>query len=78
MESPEYRKMSRTKLFEILIKQSNPNARKSVVVDVESEDEVDEAYDKITRENLPLKKWMSLWKANNYSRTDPKFRKHKR
>ena len=56
----------------------NPDAGKSVVVDVDSEDEFDETLDEIRRENLPLKKRMWLWKVDDYSRTDPEFHKHKR
>ena len=49
----------------------NPDAGKSVVEDVDSEDEIDE----IKREHLPLKKKMWLQKADNYSRIDPEFQK---
>ena len=67
MERPEYKWMARTKLLEILMQSLNPNAGKSVVVDVDSEDEFDETLDEIRRENLPLKKRMWLWKADDYS-----------
>ena len=56
MQDPAYKKMSRTKLLEILIMQPNVDAEKSVVIDVKSDDEIDETYDAIARENLPLKK----------------------
>ena len=65
MESPEYRKMSQTQLLEILMSRQNPEAEKSIIVGVKSDDEVDETYDEIRRENLPLKKQMWLWKAND-------------
>ena len=78
MQDPTYRKMSRTKLLEILMKQPNIDTGKSIVVDVESDDEIDETYDVIARENLLLKKRMFLWKVSDYSRTDPEFKKVKR
>ena len=54
-----------------------PDAGKSVVVDADSEDEFDEALDKIHRENLPLKKRRWYWKVDDYSRIDTEFQKHK-
>ena len=78
MQDPAYKKMSRMKLLEILMKQPNANAGKSIVINVKSNDEINEAYDTIARENLPLKKQMFLWKVDDYRRTDPEFRKVKR
>ena len=75
---PEYRRIARTKLLEILMQSPNPDTRKSVTVDVDSEDEFDETLDEIRGENLPLKERMWYWKVDDYNRTDAKFQKHKR
>ena len=53
----------------------NPDAGKDVVVDIDSEDEFQEELDNLNKDNLPLKKKMFLWKADNYQRTDPEFQK---
>ena len=59
--------MSRKALLEILMKEKNPHASKSVVVDVESDsEEVDETFDFLRQEHLPLRKRMFLWKADVY------------
>ena len=61
MQDPTYKKISRKDLLEILMRQPTPDARKSIVVDVESDtDEIDEAYDSIRKESLPLQKRMFL------------------
>lgn len=53
----KYKNMSRKDLLEILIKEPNPNAGKSIVVDVESKtNEIDEAYDSLKRDELPFQK----------------------
>ena len=74
-ESPENRRMSRTKLLEILMEKPKPDAGKDVVVDIDSKDEFQEALDDLNKDKLPLKKKMFLWKADNYYRTAPKFQK---
>ena len=51
----------------------NPDAGKTIVVDIDSEDEFDEAINKINKKDLPLKKHMSLWKVDDYNRTDAKL-----
>ena len=67
--------MSRTKLLEILMEKPNPDAGKDIVVDIDSEDEFQEALDDLNKDRLPLKKKMFLWKTYNYQRTDPEFQK---
>ena len=52
MQSSEFKKMSRMKLLEILMRRLNPDIGKSVVIDVESDDEIDETYDAMAKENL--------------------------
>ena len=46
-ERPEYRRMARAKLMEILNERRNPDVGKSVVVDIFSDDEFDEVHDEI-------------------------------
>ena len=59
--------MSRKALLEILMKQENPDSRKSVVVDVEYDSEdIDETFNSLKQEELPLRKRMFLWKADIY------------
>ena len=52
MQNPKYKKMSRKNIFEILMKELNPNAGESIEVDIKSDiDEIDEAYDSIRKES---------------------------
>ena len=53
-ECKENRRKSRTKLLEILMDRPNPDAGKTIVVDIDSEDEFDEAVNELRREELPL------------------------
>ena len=62
-ECKENRRKSRTKLLEILMDRPNPDAGKTIVVDIDSEDEFDEAINEINKKDLPLKKCMWLWKV---------------
>ena len=55
----------------------NPDAEKAIIVDIDSEDEFDEALNELIKEELPLKKGMWLWKTDDYSRIDPEFQKHR-
>ena len=55
----------------------NPNAGKTIVVDIDSEDEFDEALNELRKEDLPLKKKMWLWKVDDYNRSDAEFQKSK-
>ena len=71
----ENRRKSRTKLLQILMERSKPDASKGIIVDIDSEDEFQEALDDIKKEHLPLKKKIFLWKADNYQRTDLEFQK---
>ena len=59
-ESSEYRRMARTKLLAILMEKPNPDAGKDVMVDIDSEDEFQEALDDLNKDQLPLKKKMFL------------------
>ena len=59
-ECKENRRKSRTKVLEILMDRPNPDVGKTIVVDIDSEDEFDEAIDEINKEDLPLKKRMWL------------------
>ena len=56
----------------------NPDTSKTIVVDIDFEDEIDEALNELKKEELPLKKRIWLRKVDNYSRTDSEFQKHKR
>ena len=58
-ERPEYKRIARNRLLNILMERPNPDAGKGVVVDINSEDEFDETLDEIRKENLPLKK--KIW-----------------
>ena len=68
LEHPENRRKARTKLLEILIEKPNPDAGKTIVVDIDSEDEFDEALNELKRDELRLKKRIWLKKVNDYSR----------
>ena len=53
--------MPRKALLEILMKETNPNAKKTILVDVKSDsEEIDETYDSIKKGQLPLEKRMFL------------------
>ena len=56
----------------------NPNIGKTIVVDIDSEDEFDETLNELKRDELPLKKRIWLKKVDDYSRSDKEFQKHKR
>ena len=74
-QDPKYKKMSRKALLEVLMKEKNPYAQKSIIVDVESDSkEIDETYDAIRKDQLPVRKRMFLWKTNKYT-NDQEFNK---
>ena len=76
-QDPKYKHITRKALLEILMEEPNPDAIKDIVIDVESEiDEIDETYDAIKHNQLPLRKRMFLWKINRYM-NDPEDRKPK-
>ena len=52
------------------MKQENPDSGKSVVVDVESVEEINETFNPLKQEQLPLRKRMFLLKTNVYE-NDP-------
>ena len=60
------------------MKQLNSDARKSIIIDIESDiEEIDEAYNSLGIEQLPLWKRMFLWKADVYTEFNkPKTRTH--
>ena len=76
-ECKENRRKSRTKLIEILMDRRNPDAGKTIVVDIDSEDEFDEALNKLKKKELPLKKRIWFWKVDDYSQSDSEFQKNK-
>ena len=57
-ECKENRRKSRTKLLEILMDRPNLDAGKTIVVDIDSEDEFDEVLNELNKQDLPLKKRM--------------------
>ena len=49
----------------ILMKQPNPDAGKGIVVNVKSDsEEIDETYDSLRKDKLPLRKRLLLWKTD--------------
>ena len=76
-ECKENRRKSRIKLLEILMDRPNLDAGKTIVVDIDSEDEFDEVLNELNKEDLPLKKRMWLWKTDDYSQTDAELNKSK-
>ena len=59
--------MSCKALLEILMRATNPDADKSVVVDIEFDsEEIDETFDEIRKDQLPLRKRIFSWKADRY------------
>ena len=65
---PENRRKAWTKLLEILMERPNPDAGKTIVIDIDSEDEFDETLDEIRKEDLPQKKKIWLWRKDDYSK----------
>ena len=59
------------------MKHANPETGKSVVVDIESNiEEINETYNALRKEELPLGNRIFLWKANVY-KIDPMLNKPK-
>ena len=57
-ESKENRRKARTKLLEILMDRPNPDTGKAIIIDIDFEDEFDEALNELRKKELPLKKRM--------------------
>ena len=57
----KFEKMSRKDLLEILMSQPNSDVKKSIVVDVKSDtEEINETYNSLRKEELPLRKRIFL------------------
>ena len=54
------------------MKDLNLDASKDLVIDIDSDSEVNENIDPVNRDNLPSRKRMFTWKQDVY-RHDPKF-----